>query len=340
MKVWVDLANSPHVPLFEPLVARLRSLGHEVHLTARDHAQTLPLARAAWGSEIELVGGRSLAGKPGKVWGIGRRAALLRRVARRERPDVALSHGSYAQIVGARAARVPVVTMMDYEHQPANHVSFRLAHRVIVPRVFPSRALRRFGARESKVARYEGFKEDLYLAGVHPDRAFLATLGLDPERTTAAMRPPPEGALYHRQANPRFDEVLEHVLEHGAQVVLLPRTREQAERYRSRALVPDEPVDGRVLLASVDLTVGAGGTMTRESALLGTPTYTVFLADLAAVDAELIRTGKLVDLRSGGFPVIEPRRPDAGYGDLARGDAIADLVVRTVEEVGGRPRKS
>ena len=50
---------------------------------------------------------------------------------------MALSHGSYAQIVAARLARVPAVTMMDYEHQPANHLSFRLARRVIVPATFP-----------------------------------------------------------------------------------------------------------------------------------------------------------------------------------------------------------
>ena len=37
---------------------------------------------------------------------------------------------------------------MDYEHQPANHLAFRLASRVIVPRAFPTEALRRYGARE------------------------------------------------------------------------------------------------------------------------------------------------------------------------------------------------
>ena len=54
--------------------------------------------------------------------------------------------------------------MMDYEHQPANHLSFRLAERVIVPEAFPEAALRRFGARPGKVVRYPGFKEELYLA--------------------------------------------------------------------------------------------------------------------------------------------------------------------------------
>ena len=45
MKVWIDLSNSPHPLFFEPLVADLRAAGHEPLLTARDHAQTVELAR-------------------------------------------------------------------------------------------------------------------------------------------------------------------------------------------------------------------------------------------------------------------------------------------------------
>jgi predicted glycosyltransferase len=339
MKVWIDLANSPHVPLFEPVVARLRSLGHDVHLTTRDHAQTLPLAETAWGA-VEVVGGRSPAGRVGKAHTIAARAAALRRIARRERPDVALSHGSYAQILAARSAGVPAVTMMDYEFQPANHLSFRLAQAVIVPSVFPSDALRRFGASASKVVRYEGFKEELYLAEVRPDATLLTGLGIDPNAIAAVMRPPPEGALYHRHANRRFEEVLEHLLEHAVQVVLLPRTADQARRYpRARVVVPSGTLDGPGLLATVDLTVGAGGTMTRESALLGTPTYTVFLAELAAVDAELIRLGKLVDLREGGSPSLERRHSTASSGNGRRASAILDVVIQVVEKTARSSRR-
>jgi predicted glycosyltransferase len=251
---------------------------------------------------------------------------------------VALSHGSYAQIVAARLARVPAVTMMDYEHQPANNLSFRLARRVIVPATFPEAALRRFGASPKKIVRYEGFKEELYLADVGRDPSILVSLGLDPARVTAAMRPPPEGALYHGKGNPRFDAILEHVLSGAGQVVLLPRTAEQAARYRrSGVVVPERPVDGRALLATVDLTIGAGGTMTRESALLGTPTYTVFLGELAAVDAELIRLGRIVDLRGEGpLPAVE-RRPKPREGQSAdRAEAILDVVLQTVDGVAKR----
>ena len=118
----------------------------------------------------------------------------------------------------------------------------------------------------------------------------------------AVFRTPPEGALYHRAGTERFDDVLELAVGHeDLQIVLLPRTRDQGERYRAlsaRIRIPEHAIDACSLLALADLTVGAGGTMTRESAILGTPTYTVFAGRLGAVDAELIRSGRLVDLRA------------------------------------------
>jgi predicted glycosyltransferase len=330
VRVWIDLANSPHVPLFEPIVAALRGRGDSVILTARDHAQTLPLAARAW-SDVVVIGSESPPGRARKALTILSRARALRRFAVAERPDVAVSHGSYSQVVAARSAGIPALTMMDYEYQPANHVSFRLARRVIVPHVFPAAALRRFGA-DAKTVRYEGFKEELYLAGVRPDPGILGELGLEMGAVTAVLRPPPQGAMYHRGGNTRFDEVLEH-LRGSAQIVLLPRTGEQAKTYAGQGVViPEQPPDGRTLLATADLVVGAGGTMTRESALLGTPTYTVFMAELAAVDAELIRTGRIIDLRGGGVPTIGSKRAADRQVTSARQDAILKVVLATLEE--------
>ncbi len=338
MRIWIDLANSPHVPLFVPVLQALEERGDEVVMTARDHAQTVALAVDLWPT-LTVIGGQSPAGRVRKATSILSRAEALRRFARTNRPDVALSHGSYAQIVAARLARVPAVTMMDYEHQPANHLSFRFARRVIVPATFPEASLRRFGASPNKVVRYQGFKEELYLAGVAPDPSMIVSLGLDPDRVTAAMRPPPEGALYHAHGNPRFDAILDHVLAEGGQVALLPRTPEQAMRYRRPGVaIPERPVEGRTLLATVDLTIGAGGTMTRESALLGTPTYTVFLGELAAQDAELIRLGCIVDLRAeGALPAVRPRPIPTGYDETDRGRKLLDVVLGAVDAVAKRP---
>ena len=341
MKVWVDLANTPQVPLLVPVVERLRADGHEVAVTLRDHSQTVELGRRAW-PDAPVVGGPSPDGRLAKGANIAGRALALRRFAARERPDVAFSHASYAQIVASRLARVPVVTMMDYEFQPANHLSFRLARRVIVPEAFLERPLRRAGAHARKVVRYPGFKEELYLGRRRPDAAVLVELGLDPARVLVVMRPAPEGALYHRMENERFDALLAAALAaDGVQVVILPRHTEQGDRYRRdhpRAIVPEHAVDAASLLAFADATIGAGGTMTRESAILGTPTYTIFAGELAGVDRELIRRGLLHDLRDAAAPPAFVKKPaTAAAGD--RGAPILDVVVRTIYAAARAPAK-
>jgi uncharacterized protein len=146
------------------------------------------------------------------------------------------------------------------------------------------------------------------------------------------MRPPPEGALYHRMANDRFDEVLTSALARDdVEVVLLPRTSEQAVRYRAlspRIRIPGRAVDGSSLLAIADLAIGAGGTMNRESAILGTPTYTVFAGRLAAVDAELMREGRLRDLRAPGTAVSFEKKGPARDRREPPAEAIL-AVIRT-----------
>ena len=337
MRIWIDLANSPHVPLFDPLVRRLERDGHQVLLTARDHAQTVALAARRFRS-FRVIGGPSPAARSAKGRQIVARAEALRRFARSRRPQVAFSHGSYAQILAARAAGIPTVTMMDYEHQPANHLSFRLARRVLVPQAFPAAALRRCGARGAKVVRYPGFKEELYLTGFEPDPAVLAEVGAEQrDRVLAVFRPPPEGALYHRMGNVRFEEVLAAAeREARVDVVLLPRSPAQAERLRALApgaRVPGSAIDGSSLLALADVVVGAGGTMNRESAILGTPTYTLFAGRPAAVDAELIRQGRLHDLRIGAALPRWEKRQRAPSAAAVHGPQILDAVEATILSV-------
>lgn len=341
MRVWIDLSNSPHIVFFEAVAAALEQAGHEVVLTARDHAQTVELARRVWPG-IEVVGGASPPGKLGKAKGIAARAEALRRVARRIRPDAALSHGSYAQVVGARLARVWTVTMMDYEHQPANHLSFRAANRVVVPETFPAGALEKQGAREAKVVRYAGFKEEVYLAGYVPDPAELADLELDPAKVLAVFRPPPDGALYHRHVNERFDALVEQArAREDVHALLLPRSAEQRARFSVMAgvHVPERSPDGRALLAHADLVIGGGGTMNREAALLGTPAYTAFTGVLAAVDAELIRRGLLFDLRD---PATEPTfaKRDRPRGSPVPAERRAAITARILDalDASGSPK--
>src|SRR5947208_3320598 len=97
-RIWIDLANSPHVPFFRALVPEFVARGYDVLVTAREFAQTVELAERA-GLEPVVIGahgGRALSGKAGNLFG---RAWALRRWARGRGIALAVSHNSYAQIV-------------------------------------------------------------------------------------------------------------------------------------------------------------------------------------------------------------------------------------------------
>src|SRR5580765_2228205 len=251
MRIWIDLANSPHVPFFHALIPEFTKRGHQIEITARDFAQTVELAMKA-GMMPHVIGGHgggSITGKAGNLVG---RAAALRKWARSRGFDLAVSHNSYAQIAAAAALGIKSVTLMDYEHQPANHLAFRLASRVIVPRAFPASELRKYGASTRKVKRYDGIKEDVYLADFVPDEGFmnsLRELGIKSEDVLIVARPPAREALYHRFENELFDELISNLsAQERVKIILTPRTDAQRADYDRRNLsnliMPAEVLDG------------------------------------------------------------------------------------------------
>jgi len=299
MRIWIDLANSPHVPFFRSLANEFIRRHHEVVVTARDFAETVKLAEAA-GFASEVIGGHGGGKLSGKAGNLVRRALALGRWARGRSLDLAVSHNSYSQILAARALSLRTVTLMDYEHQPANHLAFRMASRIIVPDAFPEAALARFGASLAKVKRYAGLKEDVYLADFQRNPEFqklLAGLGIDQNSVLVTVRPPASEALYHRFENELFDQLLERLLATpNVKVLLLPRNDLQRETYKARAaslIIPTVPLDGGNLIAHSDLVVSAGGTMNREAAALGIPAASIYLGEWAAIDEQLVKEGRL-----------------------------------------------
>jgi uncharacterized protein len=346
MKVWIDLANSPHPLLFSPIARRLEEAGATVEITARDNAQTVELAERRW-DRFHVVGGATPRNRALKVRAIANRMRALRRWARGRRPDVALSHNSYAQAVAARSLGIPVVTAMDFEHQPANHVAFRAAQTILLPEAIASSDVAGQGATPSKVRRYAGLKEEIYLADFEPDPGVLDALGVG--RNGAALvvaRTPPARATYHRFGNPVFERCLRALAGRGdVQVVVLVRHDEERRMVVAleapNLITPERAVDSRSLIRAADLMIGAGGTMTREAALLGTPTYSVFAGARPAVDRWLEERGALRTLADPAELAEVPRReePPPAMGILReRGERLVDVFVEAVVDAAEAER--
>jgi predicted glycosyltransferase len=310
MLVWLDLANAPHVAFFVPIVRELLARGHQVVVTARDFNQTVELA-ALNGLAATVIGRHGGGSSLGKVGNLMSRSARLAAYAAPLHPDVAVSHNSYTHTIAGRLVGARVVTIMDYEGQPANHIAFRVAHRVVVPSAFPTSDLRRFGAPERKVRRYAGFKEQVYLSDFVPKDGFIEELKRACElpktwRLTdtvlVTVRTPATMAAYHHFQNTLFEKLLRRLSTlPAATVVLLPRDGTQ-RGYYARTFpgfhIPSMALSGNDLVYHSDLVVSAGGTMNREAAVLGTPVSTIFAGRLPAVDQSLISLGRLTSLES------------------------------------------
>ena len=333
MRIWIDLANSPQVLFFRPIIAELKRRGHDVLITTRDFAQTVQLADQIGlpHTVIGRHGGRRLARIVEQTFA---RAWKLLRFVRGQGVQLAVGHNVYSQALASAALGLPLVTLMDYEHQPANHLCFRLAAKVIVPEPFPDEALRKYGASRGKVARYSGVKEEVYLSDFVPQPDYLDSVGVPKDKIIVVMRPPGPWGLYHRFENPLFDKVLDHIASHqGTYIVFLPRMAYQAEAVRVRGYanvwVPPTALDGPNLLYHADLAVSGGGTMNREAAVLGTPAYSVFKGKPAAVDRYLMGSGRMKHI------MLEEQIPSIRIEKKPHGGPLInrDLVQIVTDEV-------
>jgi predicted glycosyltransferase len=326
VRIWVDLTNSPHVLVMRPLIEAMREDGHEVEVTARDFAQTIQLLER-FGMEHTLIGRHRGGRMLDKAVGLFDRSIALTRWGRRRRFDLAMGHGSNDVSVAARLLRIPAATAFDYEWATVQHsVNCRLCRTVVVPDTIPEERLYRYGAR-GKVHAYEGLKEEYYLADFEPEEGVLAELGLDPAQPLVIVRTPPEVSLYHRFENDLFRQVLERL--RGHQAVVLPRTAAQREELARAGgfVVPERAVDAQSLIAFADLVISAGGTMNREAVALGTPVYTTFEGRLGAVDAELLREGRMRRLSNPEEIVLEKRQDAAGERVRRDPRRLVDLLL-------------
>ena len=301
-KIWIDLDNSPHVPFFTPIIEELRKLGHTVVVTARDCFQVCDLADLMH-LDYRRVGRHYGKHTFWKLTGLGWRSLQLLPEIVRDRPQLAISHGSRSQLVAANLLRIPSVTVADYEF--AKIWMIVRPSWVITPEVIPSD---RINCASERVLKYPGIKEDVYVPRFKPDSSVLTRLGLNGSAGIRALiRPPATEAHYHR---PETDELFSAVLtflssRSDVKIVLLPRNEHQANDIREKwatlfhkgqALIPNQVVDGLNLIWHSDLVISGGGTMNREAAALGVPVYSIFRGETGAVDRYLASEGRMTML--------------------------------------------
>jgi predicted glycosyltransferase len=277
----------------------LERRGFSVVITARDNAITHQLLRDR-GTPFIPVGRSFGKQKWRKITGVLGRALKLVATVRRQRPRLLLC-ASRSGALAARLMGIPGFIIVDYEYAELNsytklgtYVAFPDA---IAPEIFQSR-----GFAADRLLPFPGLKEHLTFHGrdVDSEETFRPP-GWKPEHAVVSFRPPAAETHYY---SPKSKVVYEAIMEVLAartdiHLVFLPRYPWQAEQldqwdWQCPVFVPERPIPPVPLLKGSDLVISSGGTMLREAAFLGVPSYGIFQSAIGEVDQALDAAGQLI----------------------------------------------
>ena len=294
--IWIDLDNSPHVPFFDPIINALCGLGYNVQISTRNYSQTVQLA-----DQFQLdyypVGKHYGKNKFVKIVGLFYRAFQLLPFAIKNKPTVAISHGSRSQMIAAHFLKIPIIMFLDYEY--IQTIPFVTPNLIFLPSIISTE---KFNTISSKIVPYPGIKEDVYVPSFDP--SILDYLGLSKDRINVVLRPPAHEAHYHNpESEVLFHNIIKFLINNSnVTTIIIPRDNKQKFQIKSRykkyliskrLVVPDEVINGLNIIWNCDLVISGGGTMNREAAALGVPVYSIFKGKIGDVDKYLSENGKL-----------------------------------------------
>ncbi|WP_147205358.1 DUF354 domain-containing protein [Segetibacter aerophilus] len=293
MRIWIDFINSPQVSFFEPLIGELTSLGHEFVLTCRDSANTVELIKQRkWSCKI--IGSKAEKGILKKLLAFPLRINALYRFLKHRGINVAICQSSFYLPLTSRLLRVPSIYTNDNEHALGNIPAFLFANKIFIPENLSIAKVLKKGARKSKIIQYPGVKEGVYL---WPKGKIIQ----DRRRENFCdkkiyVRAEPTTAEYYSGKLNFLDDFL-IMIKKKYSVTVLVRDKAQFIHYsQARFLgidVPEKPLSFEDIAVGCELFIGAGGSMTREMAIMGIPTISVYQEALLDVDKFLI-TEKLL----------------------------------------------
>jgi predicted glycosyltransferase len=341
--IWIDLDNTPHVFFFRHIIDELKVRGFEIVLTARNCAQTCELADR-FHLDYRQVGAHHGKNKFFKMAGLIGRGIKLVNAVKFQKPALALSHGSRAQVIASNILGIRSMIITDYEH--AKGIPFLKVDVFMTPELISLDTSRREVVR---VLNYPGIKEDVYMPFFNPDKNVIHDLGLSTEKIIVTMRPPASDAHYHSSnSDILFLSAMAHLLENEeVQIVVMPRNEKQKrwvkEKWRQevnarRIIIPDKAIDGLSMMYFSDLVISGGGTMNREAAALGVPVYSIFRGAIGSVDKHLAEKGRLILLENENeikdrINIEKWKRPQwstEGHSNTMR--VVVDNIVNFVNE--------
>lgn len=294
MKIWIDIVNTPHVRFFNGIIKKLKKDGHEVLITARDFSNIHDLLDI-FNLEYTSIGNHGVTLEE-KLLSSTERAYELSKFISQENVDIAISKHSIEMPRVAFGLGIPNIFVLDNEHAiAANKLTLPLTTKLVIPEIFDVWNTIKFGMDPNNIIRYNGTCEVTHLEDFVYNENIIEDLGIELKKDKIIlMRPEPSLASYlDADCTKSVLTPIVNELKDIADILVIPRFKTQGEIFEDieNVQIIKTPVDTFSLMKKADLVIGAGGTMNRESALLGTPVISCYPGDQLSVDTYYISRG-------------------------------------------------
>jgi len=227
-----------------------------------------------------VVGKYAPTSKMTRLKASARRQLLFCKMFEKDKPDLAIMHVSIECARVAFGLGIPLISTFDTPHAEAQcRLTVPLTDMVIASKAIPPQAVYQYGAK--KLVQFDGVDEVAWIKDFKPKMRF------DFEKPFIVVRETEVKAAYAEGVS-NITEKIAKKLSSLANVVFLPRYKRKPRRG---LIVPKTFVDSASLVAEADLVVSVGGTLSREAALMGTPSIIVQLFGKQYVNKYLAEKG-------------------------------------------------
>jgi len=279
--VWLDAVTPKDSLLIYSLLSPLHEKGYKTIVTAKKQTQTTDVLELL-NIPYTCVGKYGETIKEKLVEEQKRTLEFVELFDRVGSSKVLWTHGDVSAIRTAFGLQTPIVYSNDTPH--AIHVAklvCPLVNWLVAPSPF-GKSWSKFGIPRSKIVLYDGVEEIGWLRKPKMKKPrFLEKLAK--KERVVLFRNAEYKASYFKNVKVDAWRLLKEISK-MATVVYIPRYEEEADMLRDlpSVLVPPEPILIFQIIPAIDLMIGSGGTICRETALMGVPTITFHFWDVVA----------------------------------------------------------
>jgi|TARA_Y100000310_G_C20659424_1_gene803844 hypothetical protein len=283
MKIWIDLSNSPHVLFFRRLIKQLEP-DHELLITARKYGYLEDIIKQE-GIDAKIIGEHAGKDHSEKLQASINRTNELLPIVKQFNPDKFLCKYSIEGMRIAYGLGIPSTLVIDNDQSTEqNNLTTPFSEKTVVPECIEAKMKLAFG--NVDIIGFNGTCEVANIAGFTAKKDVLDQLGLE-EGKILTIRTGPLDATYFNKDTSLEKHISE--LSKDYDIIAFPRNQhDKAVFEKCGAKVSENGIDFHSLVYYSEAFLGEGGTMTRESALLGTPTVSCYPQQLLEVDNLLI----------------------------------------------------